>query len=199
LGQYYVTDRALIEQLYAGNEAAARQFVMAQRFVVMSTLRRFRTFTQEDVDDLFQEVFSRLFADGCRVLRGWSGRNLEGFIRRIARNAAIDLLRSRQRAPETAPEEEADSLASDTNSPEMEALVNQLRRMMHEAIQRLEPADRAAVIAVDIEQMTYESAAAILQITRNNFGVRISRARARLASIISEQYPALLAHLENCL
>jgi len=191
-------DRELVALLLSGDASAAETLVLRHRFVVMRALRRFRTLTRADVEDLFQDVFTRLFVNDCAALAAWHGpADLAAYIRRIASNVALDHLRSRRRQPETDPLEESDEIASDVDDPETIALLNQLRRMMLQAIQQLAPPYAEVVQAVDLEDLTYAQVAERLGVTRNNLGVRLHNARKALARVIADRYPALLAYLRD--
>jgi RNA polymerase sigma-70 factor (ECF subfamily) len=191
-------DRDLIAHVLAGDSSAAEMLVRRYRFVVMSALRRFRTLTPSDVDDLFQDVFERLFENECAVLRAWRGQtDLAAYIRRIATNRALDHLRSCRSAVDDEPLDDPDGVVGDGEDPQTVALAGELRRMMVEAIQQLAPPYAEVIQAVDREELTYSEAAERLGVTRNNLGVRLHHARAALARVITDRYPALMAWLRD--
>lgn len=189
-------DRELVNLALDGSESAAKQIVLRHRYVVMGVMRRFRTLTAADADDLFQEVFARLFAEDCAALRRWRGTDdLAAYVRTIARNLALDYLRERRSDLDTDPLQDEDAeLASPDPSPETLALINQLRRMLLEAIQQLGPPHTEAIMLVDMQQLSYAEAAQRLEITPNHLGVRLHHARAALKRLIAQRYPALRAH-----
>ena len=191
-------DRDLIDLVLDGDSSAAKTLVLRHRFVVMSALRRFRRLTPADADDLFQEVFGRLFENGCAVLAAWHGQGaLAAYIRRITTNAALDHLRSLHGQLDDQPLVDLDDLVGNAADPETIALLSELRRMMLEAIQQLAPPYVEVIRAVDLQELTYAEAAENLGITRNNLGVRLHNAREALAQVITARYPALLAHLRD--
>lgn len=191
-------DRDLVAYVLAGDSSAAEMLVHRHRFVVMSALRRFRTLTPSDADDLFQDVFARLFENECAVLAAWSGQAaLAAYIRRIATNRALDHLRSRRSAVDNEPLDDPDDLVGDGEDPQTVALVGELRRMMAEAIQQLAPQYAEVIRLVDLEDLTYAEAAERLGVTRNNLGVRLHNARAALARVVTDRYPALMAYLRD--
>lgn len=191
-------DRDVIDLVLAGDSAAAEMLVRRHRYVVMGALRRFQTLTRADVDDLFQEVFGRLFENGCAGLAAWRGQGaLAAYIRRIATNMALDLLRSRRAELDDQLLDDPDSLVGETEDPETVALLSELRRMMLEAVQQLPPPYAEVIRAVDLQDLTYAEAADRLGVTRNNLGVTLHNARRALARVITARYPALVAYLRD--
>jgi RNA polymerase sigma-70 factor (ECF subfamily) len=193
-----VEDRELVGLVLSGDASAAELLVQRHRYMVMRVLRRFRALTPADIDDLFQEVFGRLFDNGCAALESWHGGNdLAAYVRRIATNLVLDHLRSRRRILDDQFLEDPDAVAGDAEDPETAALLNQLRRMMLEAIQQLAPPQAEVIRLVDLAELSYAEAADRLEITRNNLGVRLHNARASLARLIADRYPALMAYLRD--
>jgi RNA polymerase sigma-70 factor (ECF subfamily) len=193
-----VEDRELVGRVLSGDESAAELLVHRHRYVVMRVLRRFRALTPTDIEDLFQEVFGRLFDNRCAALESWRGGNdLAAYVRRIATNLVLDHLRARRNILDDQVLEDPDAFAGDVEDPETAALLNQLRRMMLEAIQQLAPPYAEVIRLVDLEELSYAEAAARLEITSNNLGVRLRNARVSLARLITDRYPALTAYLRD--
>jgi len=209
-------DRELVTRLLAGGAAgqlAADEFVRRHRLVVTSALRRFRAFSCEDREDLFQDAFFRLLADDARVLSLWRGGSLAGYVRRMTMNLAIDEYRA-QFPHELLPVSERERVRRLVNyddffdddlhelldaalSPQEMVYLDGLRVQVQTAIQALPENDREVIQLVDIQGLSYEAAAERLGILRNNLGVRLSRARERLRHIIVGHYPAILQYFEG--
>jgi len=211
-------DRELVTRLLAGGAAgqlAADEFVRRYQFVVSAALRRFRAFSREDQEDLFQEAIHRLLADEASLLRQWRGVSLAGYVRRITNNLAIDKYRaqfpnSQSPAPngervrlarfvnlDDLGEDDLHELMGAVQGPEVEAYLAGLRREVQHALEDLPDTDRQVIQLVDIEGLSYEEAAGRLDILRNNLGVRLSRARARLRVIILRSCPAIGQYFEG--
>jgi RNA polymerase sigma factor (sigma-70 family) len=209
-------DRELVTRLLAGGAAgqlASEEFVRRYRLVVTSALCRFRAFSREDREDLFQEAFFRLLADEARVLSLWRGGSLAGYVRRITMNLAIDEYRSRfphERLPVSERErvrrvvnyddffdDDLHELLGETPGPEEAVYLDDLRVQVRTAIEALSESDREVIQLVHIQGLSYEAAAGRLGILRNNLGVRLSRARERLRDIIVGHYPAILQYFEG--
>jgi len=209
-------DRELVTHLLAGGAAgqlAADEFVRRYQFVVSAALRRFRAFSREDQEDLFQEAIHRLLADNARVLGLWRGGSLAGYVRRITMNLAIDEYRSQfphERLPVSERErvrrlvnyddffdDDLHELLDAAPSPQEVVYLDGLRVQVQTAIEALPEIDREVIQLVDIQGLSYEAAAGRLGIVRNNLGVRLSRARERLRHIIVGHHPAILQYFEG--
>lgn len=110
-----------VERALSGDRAAMRRLVGQLRPAVQATvawtLTRHapsgRRDTRQEVGDLVQEVFLALLADGGRLLRMWDparGKTLVGFVRLIARQQVLAILRSGRRNPWTEDPTEAQSI-----------------------------------------------------------------------------------------
>ncbi len=189
----------LVERILDGDEAAFNEFVHRYGTVIYAALRRFRQLSREDADDLAQVVFQRLLENNQRALRAWQGGSLAAYLRRMTRHAAIDALRARRPEDHVTIDgegEDEEVFVPDPNpGPDAAALLAEQRRMMSEAMSRLAPADQDILRLVDLDGLTYAEAAGRLDITVNNVGVRVLRARQRLAVVIRQAYPALMEYL----
>jgi RNA polymerase sigma-70 factor (ECF subfamily) len=196
-----LADRELVDRLLRGDGQAADKFVRLHQRLVMRELSRFRNLSPEDRDDLFQDIFAKLFEDECRILGQWKGNsNFVAYLRRIVRNICVDYLRSLKRTPSVEPIGEADDEPADedgSTDPVRAAQLNELRKLMLQAIQRLAPPDREIVTLIMIEEMTYTAAAERLGITSNNAGVRLSEAKKRLRKVVEQSNPDLLLHFAD--
>lgn len=193
-----LADRELIDRMLRGDGQAAEEFCRMHRYLVASVLRRFRNLSLETREDLFQEVFLRLFEHECRMLAAWRGNsNFAGYLRRIVRNIAIDRLRALNRIPPTESIEEDDEALSDPDAstdPSQLSELNEMRRRMLMAIQRLPPPDMEIVTLICVEELSYQQAADRLGITRNLVGVRLHEGKKRLRKIVEEFHPELSSH-----
>lgn len=193
-----LADRDLVDRLLMGDGQAADRFVRIHQHLVMRELRRFRNLSPEARDDLFQDIFAKLFENECRILGQWKGNsNFVAYLRRIVRNICVDHYRSLNRAPPVEPIAEGDEELADlegSTDPVRAAQLNELRKLMLQAIQRLAPPDKEILTLIMIEEKSYEAASERLGITRNNAGVRLSEAKKRLRKVVEQSYPELLLH-----
>ena len=103
-------ERQLVREALDGDRASTRSLVARLRPGIQAELAhllqgyepaRGRSARQE-LEDLVQEAFASLWADGGLLLRRWDparGRSLESYARLVARSRALDALRSRRRMP----------------------------------------------------------------------------------------------------
>jgi RNA polymerase sigma-70 factor, ECF subfamily len=150
--------------------------------------------SQEDADDLTQEVFMRAFVSWPEL---YDHNNLSPWLYRIATNLCVDLLRRRKRISwwplarrhsndqqsEYSFEEEASYLPSDTGGiPEVFE-----REHIRLALASM-PEDYAIVLVLNAAQgIPYQDIATIVGISPNAAATRISRAKRMFA----EQYQRL--------
>jgi RNA polymerase sigma-70 factor, ECF subfamily len=123
------------------------------------------------MDDALQEAYVRAF-EALPRFRGDSGPGT--WLYRIAYNACLDeLKRIRQVVP-------LDSLRERVDPRPGAAETFPARRELAEALGRLPPAERAAVVLVDAQGFDYRAAAEVLGIPEGTVASRLSRARALL-------------------
>ena len=186
---------ALTERLAAGEmEAFAELVTEFQPLVYSVTLRIVRD--PEEARDVTQETFLRIYRNFDRF-RGEA--SLKTWVCRIAVNQALNSQRwwKRRRRAETQsldeplPQEGDKSsslgatLASKAASPEAAALAHEQQRQLERALGELKKDFRIAVALRDIEGMSYEEIASILEISVGTVKSRIARGREMLRAILS--------------
>jgi RNA polymerase sigma-70 factor (ECF subfamily) len=131
-----------------------------------------------DAEDVLQTVFLRLARRGDDALDERAG----GYLHRSAVNAALDVVRSRQRAGwvPLEPSSGHSTLASDAPDPEREQASRELRAHLRLALARLTP--RAAEIFAlrYFEGLPNRDIAELLGISQGVVAVLLHRTRARL-------------------
>ena len=116
------------------------------------------------------------------------GTNMKAWLFTILRKAFIDELRRQQKEHLFGSDEEGDRLAVAVEGvggvgPLMTVL---LRRDIDRALAQLPPLYRMTVVAVDLEGLRLEEVAAIFDVPLGTVKSRLSRARALMASYLSE-------------
>ena len=148
-------DRRLLLRCLSGDRKAAETLVRQFSDLVYHSVRYTLTtknvsFNRQDLEDLHNTVFLKLFERGCNKLRqyrGKSGCSLASWIRMIAVRTVLDDLRKKgvdavswqkRRVPlESVPELKAEGVDSDAWTEEAER-----KRLMQLGIQRLSARDR---------------------------------------------------------
>lgn len=192
-------DLVLAQRLVAGDGLAWRMFV--QRFGRLVLTRGIaaarelgRPLDDAGADDLCAEVFSRLVADDCRVLRRYEGRSmLSTWLCVITRRIAVRRLRSLRREPSQPAAGGEHSLGSLTCSPADEPLRQLLageeRSRLAAALALLGERDRRLVNLLLFEGSTYREAAESLQMPMNSIGPTLARIQKRLRKLLEDLEP----------
>lgn len=105
-------ERALLDATLAGQPGPTRELVKRLAPVVQARVARVLVRrrgargrdVRQEVEDLAQEVFAALFADGARTLRAWDparGLSLVSFCGLVAERETASILRSGRRSPWT--------------------------------------------------------------------------------------------------
>jgi RNA polymerase sigma-70 factor, ECF subfamily len=184
-------DARLLRGLRAGIEAAYEELIDRYQQPVFGMVYRLLG-NQSDSCDVVQEVFVKVFR-GVSSFREKS--SLRTWIYRIAVNEAHNHRRwfSRHTRWEvTMADEEQESRLFDSTadpgpSPFECAASNETRLLIEEALERINPVFRTAVVLRDIEDLSYEEIADILQISMGTVKSRILRGREALRRELNPQ------------
>src|SRR5215472_8266152 len=148
-----------------------------QLIAVLPRLRRFArglTGSAVDADDLVQAASERALA---RRHQFQEGTRFDSWMFRIVQTIWIDQIRSREVRKEQSDVAE-DRLGSDEPVRRVEArlALSEVRR----ALERLPPDQRAALLLVTVEGLSYKEAAEVVQVPVGTIMSRLSRARIAL-------------------
>lgn len=185
----------LLEGLRSGDENAYESLVSRFQQPVYNLVYRLMD-NPADASDVVQEVFLKVFRN-VSSFRGNS--SLKTWIYRIAVNEAHNQRRwfSRHRRKEIGLEGEEegsrglqDVLSDPGQSPYDLAAGSETRVLVEEALTQVNPAFRAAVILRDMEDMSYEEVADVLQISIGTVKSRILRGREALRKTLAGRLEA---------
>ena len=149
---------------------------------------------EQDAEDILQDTFIKAF----QHIQEFEGRSLlSTWLYRIATNEALMLLRKRR--PDTVSVEEPidndeDSLQEPlqildwTNLPEDELLSTEMRAYMKQAVEQLPDSLRITFILREIEDLSTQETAQVLNISEAAVKTRLSRARLLLREELSSYY-----------
>ena len=126
-----------------------------------------------EIDDLFQEILIRLW-NGFDHYEGRS--TAQTWIYRVALNTAINQDKKERRRIETVP------LTVDIDPYEADDPKTQQIRELYDRISRLDLIDRSLLL-LWLEGISYDEIGAIIGITPNNVGVRLSRIKDKLVKM----------------
>ena len=141
---------------------------------------------RHDAEDLTQEVFVRVF----RSLHTYTPGTFEGWLHRITTNLFLDQARRKQRIRfDALSDERADRLTSASPAPEAAYAAQRFDDDVEAALATLPPDFRAAVVLCDVEGLTYEEIATILDAKLGTVRSRIHRGRAMLRQALAHRAP----------
>ena len=138
-------------------------------------------------EDVAQETFISAF----RAIDGFRGGSLRAWLLRIASNRSYDSIRSRKRRSENSLDEALENpsfqVASKDPSPEQMALRGELRDEIQNAVLSLPPDQRAVVVMVDVQGLSYDEASEATGASLGTVKSRLSRARAAVRGHLLER------------
>jgi RNA polymerase sigma-70 factor, ECF subfamily len=138
--------------------------------------------SRSDAEDATQETFVKL-ARGAAGFRG--DAKLSTWLYRVARNVCTDHIRHDARRPAT-PVADPGQLDDAPSEPDSSAgTAEQLA--VAAALDSLDPLSRRALVLVAVEGLTYAETGEVLGLPVGTVKSRVSRARGRLATALSER------------
>lgn len=185
-------DRRLISGLQAGDENAYEQLISRFQTPVYSLAWRLLN-DPADASDVVQEVFLKIFRNvgsfrGDSTLRTW--------VYRIAVNEAHNRRRwlFRHRRGETGIDESFDDgegrerpLTDSGETPFDFTMNREAQLLLEEGLAAINPVFRAALVLREVEDMSYEEIAAILEVSMGTVKSRIMRGREALRKYLSNR------------
>ena len=181
----------VVQRCLDGDSAAWAELVKAHHRRIYSLCYRF-TGSAHDAEDLTQDVFIKVY--GNLTTFDLSRGSFQTWITTLARNLLVDHFRrtKQQRVTDSMDagwdeSEElpmADRLAAKGPSQHDRAAQKEIARMVQEALTRISPELREAVILRDLQDMDYKEIAQVLRIPEGTVKSRISRGRAELARLL---------------
>ncbi|HYR88742.1 MAG TPA: RNA polymerase sigma factor [Terriglobia bacterium] len=172
-------DRELIVRAQAGDRSAHEAIVNQFSAMVFRLISRFFR-SREDVEDLAQDVFLKVFA---RIDQIRPDENFPGWLSRVTINTCYDELRKTRRR-KTAMETYGPELTAERSVAPAEPETLGKARL---ALQGLDPKLRVPLVLKEVEELSVEEIARTMGLTQTNVKVRLFRARKKLASILGEE------------
>jgi len=184
---------ALVRRCIAGDAGAWEELVRQQNRRIYNICYRF-TGSGVDAEDLTQEVFIRLYRTMATYEPGKGSFNT--WLTTLTRNMLVDhFRRTRQErltdSMDAAPagDEHAPTLSEriedEAPSPHAKLASKETQKMVQQALQKVSPDLREAVILRDLQDMDYKDIALTLKVPEGTVKSRINRGRAELARLLS--------------
>ncbi|MGH9863652.1 MAG: RNA polymerase sigma factor [Candidatus Acidiferrales bacterium] len=178
-------DAELVQRCLAADASAWDTVVRTHTRRVYNLCYRF-TSRREEAEDLTQEVFLRVF----RTLQSYDPRQgpLEVWLHRVARNLLIDHYRATRKQRLAVPLEDEllhlEEKESAAPRPDRALGRREVSAAIEQALARLSPELREAVILRDIQGLDYREISQVLEIPEGTVKSRINRGRAELGKFL---------------
>jgi len=181
----------VVQRCLDGDSGAWTELVRFHHRRIYALCYRF-TGSSHDAEDLTQDVFIKVYGNlaSFDLTRG----SFQTWITTLARNLLVDhFRRSKQQRvtdsmdagwQETDELPLSDRLAASGPSQHDRAAQKEIARMVQEALTKISPELREAVILRDLQDMDYKEIAQVLRIPEGTVKSRISRGRAELARLL---------------
>ncbi len=186
----------LVRRCIAGDAVAWDEIVQRYHRRIYNICYRFAG-SAEDAQDLSQEVFIRMY----RTLNSYDvGRGaFMTWVTTLTRNLLVDHFRktkhdrltdsldaSASNDPDAMPL--SDRIPDEGPAPDTGVQSRETRDAVHQALQKLSPELREAVILRDLQDMDYREIATVLKVPEGTVKSRINRGRAELARLLQRTY-----------
>ena len=177
-----LVQRELIERAQSGDSGAFNEIVLAYRKRILGTISRLIG-RPEDVDDVAQEVFVRLYysLDQLRTPEVF-----EPWLYRLTVNASYDYLRRAKRRGEARMADlseqqvmRADSLAGSRQEDDKRQK-SKVRDFVNALFRQVSDQDRLLLMLKEVEGLSLKELEAIYSVNENALKVRLFRARQRV-------------------
>ncbi len=186
----------LVRRCVAGDAAAWEEIVQRFNRRIYNICYRFAG-GGEDAEDLTQEVFIKIY----RTLASFDAEkaSFNTWVTTVTRNLLVDHFRKTKNDRITdsmdAPvgsEDEGQALSEKIEdkgfTPDQHVQKQQTQRLVQDALQKLSPELREAVILRDLQDMDYREIAQVLKVPEGTVKSRINRGRTELARLLQRTY-----------
>jgi RNA polymerase sigma-70 factor (ECF subfamily) len=186
----------LVRRCIAGDAVAWEEIVHRYHRRIYNICYRF-TGTGNDADDLTQEVFIKMY----RTLNTYDVERgaFMTWVTTVTRNLLVDHFRKTRQDRVT---DSLDTTSSDHEdtlplgdripdrgpTPDTKVQSREAKEAVHEALQKLSPELREAVILRDLQDFDYREIATVLKVPEGTVKSRINRGRAELARLLQRTY-----------
>lgn len=185
----HYTDEDLVQKIKDGDQDAFEHLVHRYEGKIYSVAYRFMG-SHADAGDLAQDTFIRMY----QALPGFRGdSSFATWLYRIAANACRDELRKRQRRRSVSMDEMIEAspanipVAAGEYSPEETVQRHETQLRVQECLNRLSDDHRLILVMREIQGLSYEEIAGMLDCSLGTVKSRISRARNALKERLREQ------------
>jgi RNA polymerase sigma-70 factor (ECF subfamily) len=186
----------LVRRCISGDAAAWEEIVQRYHRRIYNMCYRFAG-SADDAQDLAQEVFIKMY----RTLSSYDAERgaLMTWMTTLTRNLLVDHFRKTKHDRVTDSLDTTSSEHEDAKplgeqipdrgpAPDSRVQSREARETVHEALQKLSPELREAVILRDLQDMDYREIATVLKVPEGTVKSRINRGRGELARLLQRTY-----------
>jgi RNA polymerase sigma-70 factor (ECF subfamily) len=186
----------LVRRCISGDAAAWEEIVQRYHRRIYNICYRFAG-SNNDAEDLTQEVFIKMYRtlNTYNVDRG----AFMTWVTTVTRNLLVDHFRKTRQermtdSLDTATSDHEDAMALGERipdrgpAPDSRVQTREAKEAVHQALQKLSPELREAVILRDLQDMDYREIATVLRVPEGTVKSRINRGRAELARLLQRTY-----------
>jgi RNA polymerase sigma-70 factor (ECF subfamily) len=180
------TDRQLVDVVLAGDETAFEQLFDRHKYMVVKLAGRYFR-EHADVEEILQITFAKTFVE-LEKFRGLNEFSFPGWLRRIAVNACIDVLRSRKRKPEDLCCElsDAETAAISATGNRSSEVILADRDLIQKLLAHLDPNDRAILQMLYTEEMSVAEIGKVFGWSVSKVKIRAWRSRRSLRKVLAK-------------
>jgi RNA polymerase sigma-70 factor (ECF subfamily) len=191
---------SIIERCLAGESDAWEEIVRGHNRRIYNICYRF-TGSPDDAEDVTQEVFIKIY----RTLSSYDSSKgaFTTWITTVTRNLLVDNYRRNKMerlsdsmdAPTGSDEDGltlGEQIADEGPSQEEQMSTQQTQKMVQQALLKVSPDLREALILRDLHDLDYKEIAAALRVPEGTVKSRINRGRTELARILQRNYKQVI-------
>ncbi len=179
----------LIKEAQTGSLSAFNQLVMAYQGTAYNVAYRV-TGNGDSAADACQDAFLKAY----KALGQYNGGSFKSWLLRIVTNTCYDQIRYKSRRPASSledivenPDEHSTQLTSDDERPEEHVLRGELNDLLQLGINQLPEDQRIVLVLCDVQGLSYQEAADIVDQPLGTVKSRLSRGRRRLRDYLLQQ------------
>lgn len=183
-------EKNLVEAAQCGDLSAFNQLVLTHQDAlyhwVMTHVRN---------DQIAEDITQKTFIIAYQKIHTLRNGSFRAWIFTIARNRSIDEIRHRQRHPSISLDDDSQDenqldllsvLPSDSPLPEEAVIQSEQAKLLYHLLNHLPERYREALELVDLLEMDYQEAAAVLNLPLGTLKSRVARARLKLRELFNK-------------
>jgi len=181
---------SLIEKAKQGDMAAFEQIVIKYQSIIYNTALKISANT-EDAYDISQEALLKIYKN----IKYFEGKSkFSTWVYRIVTNTALDYIKKHRKGNVVSLNAEMgedgdsyiDNMKDNALTPQEHLESEETKRLVHQALDKLNPNHRTVLVLRDINGLSYEEIAQVLMCSEGTVKSRINRARNALYEILSK-------------